>query len=112
MFLEERVEQLENLSVDQGRQLESIARGLANLTLDVRAIRQDQNEGFKRINGEFAKVNGEFAKVNAEFAKVNKRLDDHDQKFAELQTTVNDLQTSLNDVKVTLQLVVKLLTER
>ena len=105
MFLEERVEQLENLSVDQGRQLESIARGLANLTLDVRAIRQDQNEGFKRINGEFAKVNGEFA-------KVNKRLDDHDQKFAELQTTVNDLQTSLNDVKVTLQLVVKLLTER
>jgi len=29
-----------------------------------------------------------------------------------LQTTVNDLQTSLNDVKVTLQLVVKLLTER
>ena len=91
MYLEERVEQLENLSVDQGRQLESLARGLANLTLDVRAIRTDQNAGF-------ARVDEQFTAVNTEFAKVNKRLDDHSEQFA--------------DIKTTLQLVVKLLTER
>ena len=41
MYLEERDEQLETLAVDHGRQIESVAKGSAELTTDVRAIRQD-----------------------------------------------------------------------
>ena len=57
MYLEERVEQLENASVDQGRQIELVAGGLATLTVEVRGIRQDMTDGFAQVTGEFAKVN-------------------------------------------------------
>ena len=57
MYLEERVEQLENASVDQGRQIELVAGGLATLTVEVRGIRQDMTDGFAQVTSEFAKVN-------------------------------------------------------
>lgn len=72
MYLEERVEQLENAAVDQGRQIELVAGGLATLTVEVRGIRQDMTDGFAQVKEEFAKVRQEFAD---EFAKVNQRLD-------------------------------------
>ena len=72
MYLEERVEQLENSAVDQGRQIELVAGGLATLTVEVRGIRQDMTDGFAQVKEEFAKVRQEFAD---EFAKVNQRLD-------------------------------------
>ena len=83
MYLEERVEQLENSAVDQGRQIELVAGGLATLTVEVRGIRQDMTDGFAQVKEEFAKVRQEsaqeFAKVRQEFAqefdKVNQRLD-------------------------------------
>lgn len=43
MYLEERVEQVENLSVDHGRQIETVAKGLANLTIVV-------NQRFDQVN--------------------------------------------------------------
>ena len=77
MYLEERVEQLENASVDQGRQIELVAGGLAMLTVEVRGIRQDMTDGFVQVREEFT---GEFAKVRQEmaqeFTKVNQRLDE------------------------------------
>ena len=57
MYLEERVEQLENAAVDQGRQIELVAGGLATLTVEVRGIRQDMTDGFAQVKEEFAKVN-------------------------------------------------------
>ena len=57
MYLEERVEQLENAAVDQERQIELVAGGLATLTVEVRGIRQDMTDGFAQVKEEFAKVN-------------------------------------------------------
>ena len=49
MYLEERVEQLENLSVDHGRQIELIAKGVADLTVTV-------NERFDQVNEDIAEL--------------------------------------------------------
>ena len=55
MYLEERVEQLENLSVDQGRQIEIIAKGLGTITIDMQRgfadVRQQQNKMYKELTG-------------------------------------------------------------
>ena len=50
MYIEERVEQIE-------KQQETTARAVADLTVDVRAIRHDLNEGFRRMDTEFKQVN-------------------------------------------------------
>ena len=84
MYLEERVEKLEQAAIDQVRQTDIIAKGLANLTVDVRAIRQD-------VNGGFEQVKLQFDDVKLQFSAVNKRLD---------------------EMQLTQQLILKLLTER
>ncbi len=84
MYLEERVEQLENASVDQRKQIDLVAGGLATLTVEVRGLRQDMTDGFAEVKEEFANVRQEsaeeFARVSQEmaqeFAKVNQRLDE------------------------------------
>lgn len=81
MYLEE---QLEQVAVDHGRQIESIAKGLDELTSDVRAVRQDMNDGFARIDDRFI--------------QIDKRFDQMDGRFDEMQ----QIQ----------QLILKLVTER
>ena len=105
MFLEERVEQLEHLAVDQGRQLEIVARGLADLTIDVRSIRQDQVNGFDQVNKQFEQV-------NKQFEQVNQRLDGHDLRFDEVNHRLDQMQTTQREMQTTQQLILTLLTER
>lgn len=57
MYLEERVEQLETIAADHGKQIELVAGGLATLTVEVRGIRQNMTDGFEQVRQEFAKVN-------------------------------------------------------
>lgn len=91
MYLEERIEQLEHVAVDHGRQIESIAKGLAELTVDVRAVRQDVTTGF--------------ARVDEQFAQVDKRFEQMGKRFDQMQQT----QLEMQQVQ---QLILKLLTER
>ena len=67
MYIEERVEQVE-------KQQESTARAVADLTVDVRAIRHDQNEGFKQINSEFGRVNARLDNLEADVAIIKETL--------------------------------------
>lgn len=105
MYLEEHVGQLEQLSVQQGRRLETVARGLADLTVDVCAIREDVTEGF-------TEVKQEFGRVWHEFARVNQRLDDLPTAQVEMQITQHDVQTQLGDVWDKQKLILKILTDR
>ena len=98
MFLEERVEQPENLAADQGRQIELVAGGLATLTVEVRGIRQDMTDGFAQVDRRFDEIRQEFAQefvlVRQEFAqefvRVNQRLD-------EMSTTQQLILTMLRE---------------
>lgn len=67
MYLEERVEQLE-------KQQETTARAVADLTVDVRTVRQDLNEGFRRMDAEFQKVNTRLDNLEADVAIIKETL--------------------------------------
>ncbi len=84
MYIEERVEQLE-------KQQETTARAVADLTVDVRAIRHDQNEGFRQ--------------VNIRLDKVEARLDN-------LEADVATLKQDVAVIKETLQMVMAYLREK
>lgn len=84
MYIEERVEQLE-------KQQETTARAVADLTVDVRSIRHDLNEGFKQ--------------VNTRLDKVEARLDN-------LEADVAELKQDVAIIKETLQMVMAYLREK
>ena len=98
MYLEERVEQLE-------KQQETTARAVADLTVDVRAIRHDQNEGFKRIDGEFRRVNARLDILEADVAVLK-------QDVAVLKQDVAILKQDVAVIKETLQMVMAYLREK
>lgn len=98
MYLEERIEQVE-------RQNLKTARAVADLTVDVRAIRQDQNEGFKQINARFDKVEHRLDKVEADITELK-------QDVTVLKQDVAELKQDVGTIKQTLQLVLTYLHEK
>ena len=84
MYLEERVEQLENLSVDHGRQIETVAKGLAHLTVTV-------NQRFDRVENDIAELKADVAELNKGQAR---------------------LEVVLSEVQQTQQIILTLLQER
>ena len=98
MYLEERVGQLENLSVDHGRQIEIIAKGVADLTVTV-------NERFDEVNQRFEQVNQRFDEVDRRFDRVNGDI-------AELKIGQVRLEATVSDIQQTQQLILTILQER
>lgn len=114
MYLEERVEQLENASVDQGKQIELVAGGLATLTIEVRGIRQDMTDGFAQVRQEFT---GEFAKVRQEsaeeFAKVRQEMAGEFAKVRqEIAGEFTKVNQHLDEMSTTQELILTLLREK
>lgn len=84
MYLEERIEQVE-------RQNATTARAVADLTVDVRAIRRDQTEGFKQVNARLGRL---------------------ETDVSVLQQDVSELKLDVGTIKQTLQLVLAYLQEK
>lgn len=78
MYLEQRVEQLENVTVEQGKQIEMIASGLATLTNTV-------NNGFREMR--------------AEFREIHKQLANHDRRLDRLEADVAELKADVAELK-------------
>lgn len=119
MYLEERVEQLEHLSVDQGRQIETIARGLADLTVTVNQRFDEVNQRFEEVNQRFEEVNQRFEEVNQRFDAVDKRFDKVEADVAELKTDVSELksgqarlETTVADIQQTQHLILTILQDK
>ncbi|MFD2574427.1 hypothetical protein ACFSUS_27580 [Spirosoma soli] len=126
MYLEERVEQVEQIITDHGRQIESIAKGLADLTSDVRAIRQDMTEGFNKIDGRLDSIDtrldsidARLDKSDARFDSIDARLDKSDARFDSIDARLDksdarfdSVDYRLAEMQQTQLLILKLLTER
>lgn len=91
MYLEERVEQLE-------KQQQTTARAVADLTVDVRAIRHDLNEGFRVINNRLDNLETDVAILK--------------QDMAVLKQDVAVLKQDVAIIKETLQMVMAYLREK
>lgn len=112
MYLEERLEQIEQVVVDHGRQLETVANGLAELTVDVRAIRQDMTDGFRRVDEQFVEVNkrlGALEETQQEMLQIQNGML---QTQREMQQAQTEMGKRFNEMQQTQQLILKVITER
>lgn len=98
MYLEERIEQVE-------KQNETTARAVAELTIDVRAIRRDQNEGFKQVNARLDRL-------EADVSTLKQDVSDLKQDVGVLKQDVSELKQDMSTIKQTLQLVLTYLQEK
>lgn len=119
MYLEERVDQLEALSIDQGRQIETIAKGLADLTVTVNHRFNQVDERFNQIDERFRQVDERFREVDERFRQVDERFDQVDQRLdqmnndiAELKSGQERLEATVADIQQTQQLILTILQER
>lgn len=98
MYLEERVEQVESLTVDQGRQIEAIAKGVADLTVTV-------NHRFDRVDQRFDRIEGDISSIKADVnqfkADVNQRFDRVEADIAELKSGQARLEVTVTDIQQT-----------
>ncbi|KAA0991155.1 hypothetical protein [Dyadobacter aurulentus] len=78
MFIEQRIDQLENICVEHGKQIEMIATGLASLTTLVQTG---------------------FADVQEKLVVITNQLDDHDIRFDRLETKVDRLEVGFDKLE-------------
>ena len=119
MYLEERVEQLETLSVDQGRQIETIAKGLADLTVTVNHRFDGVNQRFDGVDQRFDGVDQRFDGVDRRFDGVDQRFDEVDKRFDQVNEDIADLkngqarlEATVTDIQQTQQLILTILQDR
>lgn len=89
MYLEQRIEQLENVTVEHGKQIEMIATGLATLTTTV-------NSGFNEMRNEFKLVHEKFAAQDRRFERLEGRMDRLEADVAVLKTDVAEIKDRLD----------------
>ena len=123
MYLEEKVEQLENLSVDQGKQIEIIAKGLATITTDmqrgfaeakqqqtkmnkeltlvkhqVTGVTTDLAEFRKEVNQKFDRIETKFDKIDEKFDKIDEKFVKIDERFDKMEQRFDNLDQRFDDL--------------
>ena len=87
MYLEERVEQLEALAVDQSKQSETIAKGVAKLTIDAQQGIDDLKQGQTALHQEVTRLadlsDGTNERLTQLGRKMNEGLTQLDRKMDE-----------------------------
>lgn len=95
MYLEQRIEQLENVTVEHGKQIEMIAAGLATLTTTV-------NNGFNEMRNEFRLVKSDIAGLKTDVAALQTDV-------AVLKTDVVEIKDRLDRLTIGVESLVELI---
>ena len=82
MFLEEQIEQLTQRVTMHDQQIEILSKGLADLTLDVRSVRDDMTEGFKRIDARFDALEQDIAGMKQDIAGMKRTQESMEEKLS------------------------------
>lgn len=98
MYLEQRIEQLENVTVEHGKQIEMIAAGLATLTTTV-------NNGFNEMRAEFRLVKSDITELKTDVAELKTDV-------AQLKTEVVEIKGRLDRLTVGVESLVELIKTR
>ncbi|MBD2703231.1 hypothetical protein IC229_21480 [Spirosoma sp. BT702] len=103
MYLEQRVQQLDVLAADQGKQSESIAKAVAELTVDTQ-------QGFREIKQEQAAMRQELTRLadasdatNERLNQLNRKVDigfeQVDARFDQLESSQHEMREDMNVMK-------------
>jgi hypothetical protein len=102
VYIEQRIDQLEQHAINDGKLLETVANGLANLTVQV----QKNHEQFLQFREE---TQQRFEAIDRRFEAVDRRFDAVDRRIDEFRA---EMKEELSSIKATLTLVVRLLEEK
>jgi predicted nucleic acid-binding Zn-ribbon protein len=89
MYLEERVEQLENLAVDQGKHIEIIASGLATLTAQVQKGFSDMRKDITKLNDRVESLESKVDRLDVRVSRIEVRLD-------KIETRLDNMETKMD----------------
>ena len=93
MYLEERVEQLENLAVDQGKQIQTVAKAVATLTVEVK-------QGFADLRQEVSRLADNQDRIQQDVTRLADSQDGLHERFNQLDRRidqdVDELRTEIN----------------
>ncbi|GAB3778833.1 hypothetical protein GCM10028818_28570 [Spirosoma horti] len=92
MYLEERIEQVE-------RQNATTTRAVADLTVDVRAIRRDQTEGFKQVNSRLSRLETDVSGLKQDVIELKQDVSGLKQDVTELKQDVSGLKQDVTELK-------------
>ena len=112
MFLEEQIEQLTQRVTMHDQQIEILSKGLADLTLDVRSVRDDVTEGFKRIDARFDKLEQDVTGMKQDIAGMKQDIAGMQQDIVGMQQDIVGMKRTQESMEEKLSLIVKLLTNR
>lgn len=119
MYLEERVEQLENLAVNQDKQIETVAKAVATLTVEVKQgfaeLRQQQTEtrqevtrladSQENIQQDVTRLADSQDSLHERFNQLDRKIDQEigevrvemNQRFEQLDSKLDQLVTLIQD---------------
>lgn len=107
MYIEERIDQLENIAVDHGNQIDMIATGLATLTTAVNKGFADAKEQFAKIDleltfmhNQFIRIDNELVYMHSQFTKIDKQFAKIDKQFTDLNQRVSNLELRMDRLEM------------
>jgi archaellum component FlaC len=116
LYIEQRIDQLEQHAIHDGKLLETVASGLANLTVQVQKnhaqflqFREEVNQRFDAVDQRFDAVDQRFDAVDQRFDGIDKRIDGIDRRIDEFRV---EMKEELSSIKTMLTLTVRLLEEK
>jgi vacuolar-type H+-ATPase subunit I/STV1 len=109
LYIEQRIDQLEQHAINDGRLLETVATGLATLTVQV----QKNHEQFLQFREE---TRQQFFEVNQRIDDTNQRIDDTNQRLDKLQAEFyefrKEVREEFSSLKATMTLMMRFLEEK
>ena len=85
MYLEERVGQLEHITVEHGKQIEMIATGLAALTSAV-------NSGFQDVRSDLRAQDERMDSLDTRMDRLDARIDSLDSRMDRLDNSIDRME--------------------
>ncbi|GGM76238.1 hypothetical protein GCM10010967_04770 [Dyadobacter beijingensis] len=102
MYLEQRVEQLESVTVEHGKQIDMIAAGLATLTTTVNNGFEEMRMRFSRIDERFDEHDARFDRLEARADRIEARLDEHDIRFDRIEAKLAEHDARFDRIELRL----------
>ena len=86
-----RLDDLTRRVTSSEKKIDSLANGLANVTINLNETRQEMRQRFDKVEQRFDKVEQRFDKVEQRFVQVEQRFDKVDLRFDKLETQIEKM---------------------
>lgn len=95
MYLEEKLQKLEIVVNDHGKQIKMVADGLASLTNRVDLGFTEVRKEFERVDRRFEQIDQRFEQVDQRFKQIDERFEQVDIRFEKIEKRLDRIEDQL-----------------